>query len=689
MDLRSYEKLLLSEQRTVIFRPGKKTLSDERIAEAVTVNENLASLGYTLKPEDILRLARSKSAETLYQKVRDLTGTVDAKPMYPDFPKQVMEIDEAEFRFHQMVHYFSTYGMEFLFGGEVKRGWMPKVSDTEKTEKDTRLLDLKTLELLSEKKMYEAPLSRILERRERMSEKDLLIVEEAVRHVTPEFISTLRVPFKQNLMSVFFHVLKEGGEERKDVLRALLKHTGDVLKCTDYALTKSRFHFRTSEKRLIVKLLESYPAADFRSNLVLSGKKGERAELVLRFVDYNLYARSEAHKEALRALRNGELSSWEARAKKMASEKAPETVSFYAERPGMLLRSMRGLLRQGFSEEDILAALKEHADSLSLQTLTTVYGKLRKGLFLETEERRREALSGENTSRTEEALRIALEVLKERLRILRTPLKGKKVFVDYGEIDAEHMTMSGAEKSAAGGYFGASSYKIPEGAKTVRFFVYWNDEDRTDLDLHALAVYQDGHTERVGWNAAFRAEDGAVPDKYVVIHSGDVTHSDAAEYIDIRMESDLSEVILCVDSYTKAPFKKIATVFAGVMAVDRMNENVALYDPANCFFTTDIKTDVTSIKYGTIDVPGRSVRFENVPDVYYDQLFSEIEGRENSGAGPEFTLKEYVDLLLAMQGAAVSEDREDADVVLTAGHPSGKEEISLSDRNFFLDAETE
>ena len=688
MEFQEYRKLLLSEQRRAVYQPGRRKLTDERMVQAMTVNGNLTSLGYTLKPQDVVGLASSRSLETLYEEISDLTGTVDAKPMYPDFPNQVMAIDEAEFRFHQLVHYFSTYGMEWLFGVEVQRGWMPKVQDTEKTEKDTRLLELRVLELIPEKEMFTLPMKQILERRERMSEKDGEIVKEAVKHVPSSFLSGLAVPFKQNLMTLFLYILKEGGEDRLELLHTLLKHTGDVLKCMDYALTKSDYHFRTSEKRLLVKLLESYPSEDFSSNLILSRKKGNRSELVLRFVDYNLYARSEAHKKALKALRDGELRSWEARAKKMLGEKDPGTVAFYAKRPGMLLRAMRWLLREGFPEEEIRDALKANASSLSLQTLTTVYNKLRKALFTEQHEMPDETRPETSETRTAEALRIAEAVLRVRLGILDTPLSGKKVYVDYGEIDAERMTMSGAEKSVAGGYFGAASYAIPEGAKTVRFFVYWNDEKRMDLDLHALAVYNDGHTERVGWNAEFRAENGEVPDSFAVIHSGDITHSDAAEYIDIRLESDLREVVLCLNSYTGDPFSKIRTVFAGVMAVDKMNEEVALYDPANCFFTTDIKTAVTSVKYGTIYVPERSVRFENTPDVYYDNLFSELEGREGMNREPEFSLKEYVDLLLDAQGAVQTESRDTAEIVLVSAHASCEEEISLSDNNFFLDAKT-
>ena len=239
MEFQEYRKLLLSEQRRAVYQPGRRKVTDERMVQAMTVNGNLASLGYTLKPQDVVGLASSRSLETLYEEIRDLTGTVDAKPMYPDFPTQVMAIDEAEFRFHQLVHYFSTYGMEWLFGVEVQRGWMPKVQDTEKTEKDTRLLELRVLELIPEKEMFTLPMKQILERRERMSEKDGEIVKEAVKHVPSSFLSGLAIPFKQNLMTLFLYILKAGGEDRLELLHTLLKHTGDVLKCMDYALAKS------------------------------------------------------------------------------------------------------------------------------------------------------------------------------------------------------------------------------------------------------------------------------------------------------------------------------------------------------------------------------------------------------------------------------------------------------------------
>ena len=102
----NYNKLLLSELRLVPFiKAETAALTDELLAKAVTLNENLQSLGYVLSPEDIALIAASPSLNGFYDMVRSLTDQVKAAPMYPGFPEQVMEIDSAVFRFHQMLHY--------------------------------------------------------------------------------------------------------------------------------------------------------------------------------------------------------------------------------------------------------------------------------------------------------------------------------------------------------------------------------------------------------------------------------------------------------------------------------------------------------------------------------------------------------------------------------------------------------
>ena len=165
-----YYKLLLDELRLVPFVKSDGELTDELLAKAVTLNENLQVLGYVLSPEDLAAIAVSPSLDGFYDMIRNMTDRVDAAPMYPGFPDQVMEMDEAVFRFHQMVHYFSTYGMESLFGVQIKRGWLP-CEDTAgiQMKEQEVVMNAKTIKLLPEEESYLTPLQVILSRKERMT----------------------------------------------------------------------------------------------------------------------------------------------------------------------------------------------------------------------------------------------------------------------------------------------------------------------------------------------------------------------------------------------------------------------------------------------------------------------------------------------------------------------------------------
>lgn len=96
----NYNKLLLDELRFVTYEKRNSELTDDLLVKAVTLNENLQSLGYILAPSDIASIAVSPSLDGFYEKVKGMMNTVDADPMYPGFPQQVMEMDEAVFRFH-------------------------------------------------------------------------------------------------------------------------------------------------------------------------------------------------------------------------------------------------------------------------------------------------------------------------------------------------------------------------------------------------------------------------------------------------------------------------------------------------------------------------------------------------------------------------------------------------------------
>ena len=740
----AFEKLILTELRLAAFIPDEEgaPLTDEKIAQAVTVNEELKNLGFVLAPGDLMMLAKSPSLTGFAAHFRELLPDVSALPMYPDFPVQVMEMDEAEFRLHQQIHYFSTYDIEWLFGTQVSRGWLPDVQSTEKTESDDTLLKAKVLELVPESKAAITALSRVMARRERLTLPGKELVVSALFYLEPEDLQGLKVPFKENLTELFDAILRGAdGEKRILLWRQICKHTGDVIKCVGAVLPRYRYHFKTSAKRAIVKLLESYEPVDFKANLILSRGKREKSLLVLQFLDYNQYSRSAEHKEAVRALRNGELRSWEAQAKYLLASGDEGALDFIAKRPGMMLRMVNWLLRLGYPDAEIREKLIRRADAISPHTIVDILNALdrkeenapQEDIYRakreETEKRLENVLSIERNPKNffmkyvmseeykerflrsnrnnirrlrEEISRIDREyeaacdlyartapyadrvrailtdVLREHLGSRQTELAGKKVYLQMEEYDLAQSRLEGTRKSAEGGYLpGGMAIRIPDQVRRIRFFVYWNDKERVDLDLHATAYDVKGEAIHVGWNADFN--------KSGIVHSGDITHSNAAEYIDIDLSAPLRNVDAKIHLYYGKPsFGKIQTCYVGMMAVRKFKEKVKLYDPKNCFFTHELRSGEKMLRYGYVDVPARLLFFTGRgPD--QASGFAPPKGMYRSKE-PYLSVKKYLEMLLEAQNAKTADTAEDADVILTIGKSADIRGVSLADRNFYLEA---
>ena len=661
-----YDKLLLDELRFVTYEKSDVELTDELLAKTVTLNENLQAIGYMLAPADIVALAVSPSLNSFYSKVVGMMDEVKAQPMYPGFPEQVMEMDEAVFRFHQLVHYFSTYGMEFLFGVSVKRGWLPcedeKAADAVKQE---IVLKAKTIRLLPAEESYITPLRTILSRKERMTLPEREIVSEAVCHVSVEEICGIKVGFKENMDAIYEIVFAmEDREAAFNILRGLCQHTGDVLRCVDLLLRKHKYHFRTSEKRFLVKLLESYPDKDFRANLVLSGKGAERNILLLNYLDYSVYSRSEKHMDAVNDLRDGKLRSWESVAKSMLRSGDNGALDFIAQRPGMMLRMVAWLMRLGYEKDTIVGKLTEKASALSMQTLVTnlnYFGKL-------TEEDRSDS----------EALYSAFEdLLRSRMQTLETKLQGKKVMFRMSEYDLDTSEIHCSDKSAEGGFIRSGiAYRIPEEIDRLRFFVYWNDDVRVDVDLHAGYADLEGKAHSVGWNWSFK-DCG-------VVFSGDITHSDAAEYIDVDLTAPIDKVNMNIHLFSGRPdFSKVETCYVGMMAVPKgkhSGKDTELYSEANCFFKHNLRQACQTINYGYIDVQNRCLIFDGEPHEWGYDWYSGVDHRRG-----RLSLARYLELLMDAQGAELCDAEEEADIILVMAKPEAEKEVSLIDENFFMD----
>jgi hypothetical protein len=429
-------------------------------------------------------------------------------------------------------------------------------------------------------------------------------------------------------------------------------------------------------------------------------------------MSFGVHAKDKQKLETVKKLRNGELRSWESVANQKIKEHAPDAISFIGKRPGVLFRRAAELYRKGFDKDEIISELK-HKDFKvqSIISAMNYFGQSVEAINNKTyssrpvqasfRRRRGRTISFKQTERTKDECdfmyELSSELLKDELESINSSIRGKKVFVDRQGFDIEHSLVNPATKNLDNGYYPSGlAFAIPEEAKAVRFFCFWDDrEKRVDLDLHCNGKLKDGRPVDIGWNSSymFRTDDD---ENLGVVTSGDITTSEnSAEYIDVPCGphtfdgSEIKSINARVDYFNPAhrnglatTFSDISKAFVGAMAVDKLDKNVKVYSPENCFMVFDLKNSKqTSL---------------SLMDIYPAERFMRVPASvENSRGMPmskisetRFNLQEYVNLFAESQNVVLVDNKEDADVILCVSEVNNdddrKKSYSLIENNYGL-----
>lgn len=691
-----FDKLLLSELR-VIERKGaakadfKKSIKDlvasdianatdicnenkPEVMSAIVDNENLKALGYTLSEEGLFRLVadykENPRMKPLYKRVQELEPSIEVSPMYPNFPIQVLEMDALEYRVHQLLHYISTYGVESAFGVEVQRGWLPETEEVMEREIDTRVVKAKMVDYLSPEEVDRKVISSLLERKQRLEPLELEIAR-AVALRTNEEIN--EIPFKENIVNLFAQPLLESeASEREAMLSALakvMKHPGDMLDFLEELVVLNKYkHFPTSLKRGLVEILERFSPESLEENLASNrwsnrfrGKNGKARSVnrniaLIDYLSFNRFSKNPDSRRVVEALKNGELVSWNQKLEAAyAAEDFEEVVRLLRQRPGMFFRQVNRLMKRGLMREVISRELVPHAGDLKTQTIVSALNNFTGEIMVD---------------------KVFFDVLIANLRAKKVDaIADKKVFIDDHDVDFSRSRLEITERAQDGGYLQPGlAIRIPEEVKYLRFFTYWNDKKRIDIDLHAAFATKEGRVGHIGFYSAYKNSG--------LVHSGDITHSNAAEYVDIDFETalkdEVSRVQFNLNCFNSVPFSNIETVFTGLMALSEMGLKTELYDSKNVFFRHDLESKATNIDYGFVDLENRVL--------YLSGKTSNTRNDRNLFEVPNYklTIEAYLRLLLATQGAEIVDNKEDADVVLGLAKSDEEKYLSLIDENFFM-----
>lgn len=674
---------------------------------ALAVQEDLSKSPYTLSARALTILARTFSAlrrigsdglaKATLNPAADIRRMCPdepmGEPMYPDFPSQVLDIEENIYRMHQIRHYMSTYGIEVLasllgMDVTVSEGWLPDAEKTEKLCDDKEIISKHVVEVAITDEYMAKIVEDSLARPTRMPNSACALAVDLFQAGLVTDLSNIK--FHENMMDIIASASQGSSSDLAAVLESAAQHPGDIIKAIlNAAGHDGSNHIKTRQKKGFCQALERFEARDIASNIADLARRGQKAINMLspaRFAGSNLAC-------AIDLVESGKVKSFNSTLESAWSELLATNIekpteasvdallSLYKKRPGLLLRSIGRMYDAKVPPEKILDALLEVSDSLSLATLVRFMtimsaedNSISLGLFRsrhdQDDERRREA----NAVRNPMLAAIVAPVLAKRLGDLDTPIASKKVFVDTAGFSLVGSVVMPSEETLTSGAYppAGMAYDIPAD-KTVRFFTFWDDRTtRVDVDLHFDCIDKDGERHHVGWCSDFRSSG--------MVMSGDITHSEnAAEYLDV----DMPEALRCgIDTilqhqhvYTGEQWKEIAKCFSGALVVGDKEPDVKLYNSSNILFHDDMNGSGNKMAYALINVPEHYVRI--------------LRGATMPFRKTAFTLDDYIGLLMEAQGARLVADIEEADVILSVGRAAADEiagipVVSLIDEKFFI-----
>lgn len=535
------------------------------------MSKNIESLGYTFSAEVIERLQTLSLEQVtdfyneLIEGLKQLVGAHrEFKPMYPNFPDQVMEMSESRLYINALIHYLTNQLPNYIKE--------PRPALQEKTE--VKIINLGT------KEEFEQIFTNIVSSNTSTSEQDKTDISWYINNYKENIFRLIpsEIPQKENLAYLGADMIfVEGATE---FLKKHIKTATDVLRLAcamcggDVSLaTVTKFvKISRQERKFLLQLLENC------GNLIedmLRWKKrwirlGERLH-VGEFKDK--FPRSFEAFDILRNNKpfqtfNGKIES------ALLSKNSTQIVELLKPRAGDFARRLDHLLR--LSETDaplVLETFAEVAPQVSTPVLLQVMTHFEhrnspndlRVFFPKGQVAKLQAIKNTlpnfSFAIPKAIAAICQETLTDRFAKL-SPLG--KCYLDE---NLKNYLVPFSQRSAAKALktiVRGSKIPLPD-CKVLRFFIWWkNGKYRTDIDLSAAMF--DGNYNYVDVLSYYNLVG------FGGCHSGDIVDAPegAAEFIDVEIEKLIENkvrfVVMSINSFTQQPFCDLPECFAGWMA---------------------------------------------------------------------------------------------------------------------------
>lgn len=536
--------------------------------------KNIEPLGYTLSP-DVLRIVATLSTEDLKrfhdELVDGLKRMVGAhvayNPMYPNFPKQVMDASAAELYFNAMLHYFGDW-----IGARILPKYDVEARAPLHDRKDLKVIGLGSLE------DFERIATMLLSAKTSISESDREDLTWFAKHYGDElarFIPDV-VPLKENVAvlgslcirhtSLGDTILASHIRTATDVLRlAVVLSDGDVSLAENTKFSS----FKKPERRVLLALLERMGGGT--EDMLRHAETWKRLGECLHPGDYaKRYPKALA---AFQVVRDALPFQTFNRSVEQAlrAHDVDGALTHLRSRPGELARRIDHASRMR-SNSAVADAFEAVSDKVSSPVLLQVLAHFRernspkelRTFFPKGDVGKVRAIRNELPPLPEQLCQRLVRICETSLRVRYQDLPPLgRVFVDERlrgyTVPAGLRSASKALHTVARG----SRIELPEGG-TLRFFIWWKDgAERTDIDLSAIGLGE--QHEFITDIAYYNLRDIGGH------HSGDITSAPqgAAEFIDVEIDAfrrrRIRYLVMCVNAFTHQAFCDLPECFAGFM----------------------------------------------------------------------------------------------------------------------------
>lgn len=603
-------KVMLEKKNAVVI--DSEYISEETYpaSYALSFSRNIESLGFTPNMELLEQLRHispinlGKLSNEIVPILEEMVGAhVKYEPMFKNFPESVMDAEEGELLWKQILGYMSDV-IQVYSGVDVRS----MISFDGEVEKRASMEEKPKFKLLSigTEEDFDILTKNILSGKSSVSPADSEWVKWAIinRDVMPESI-----PNKETLAFVTKVILDNNlsitvpCKTCTDVLRVAV-----ALSSGDMSLSeKTRFKsFSRKERRFLWKTFENV----FTTNRNAYEELQKRGEVFSRLAerlhpsDYVAIAPTATKK--FRELQKGlRVSTFDSKLEKALAEGDLEkSVSLLKKRPGIFARRLDQVLRLATVSNNCDMVLHEF-ENVATQVATPVLWSIINHLETRENEKRVAFPKGSlskayiyDNKLSELPEGVASDVVSLVRRTLtkiyaeKETLEGKKVYIDE---ELKNFTVPSALRSTARALKTVgrgSKINIAEDVDCIRSFVYWKG-DGVDLDLSAVML--NSEFQNIYHISYTNLSSGRDEDCFAC-HSGDITSAPkgASEFIDVSLSrlaenlEDCKYIAFCVNSYSQIGFNKLEEAFFGLQERKGMNNKGEVFEPKTVKFKFDL-----------------------------------------------------------------------------------------------------